>query len=111
MNPRGRGTKVAPHYVMTVPPGGCTSIQVRLYATEEKPQETFGSSFTKVFEQRLQEANKFYEKVVPIQISIVLILKMGPLVSSLLFQLGCWIGTNQVAMMHFGLQFYIYIIK
>jgi len=70
VNPEGRGTKAAAHYVLTVAPGG--ERVVRLRFTEEPPSsvdETFGEEFERTFETRRREADEFYASVIPEHLS------------------------------------------
>ena len=64
VNPKQKGTKVAAHYVVTVPPGEQTTLRVRFYDQQEASKETFGkTSFDDVFQQRINEADEFYAGV------------------------------------------------
>jgi hypothetical protein len=73
VNPERRGTKVAAHYRLTVPPGQSQTVRLRL--TETPPDGwsrtngsqagPFGSQFTAVFNGRRQEADEFYAAVIP----------------------------------------------
>ncbi|PTX99839.1 glucosidase [Verrucomicrobia bacterium LW23] len=67
VNPRLRGTKVAPHYILTIPGGESREIRLCLRAEEDSHAEVFGKHFEAVFEQRIQEANDFYESLSPPQ--------------------------------------------
>ena len=61
--PRPRGTKVAPHYVLTVPSAGSAEVRVRFYDSKETPVQIFGSAFEEIFQKRKKEADEFYHKV------------------------------------------------
>jgi len=66
VNPEGVGTKVAPHFQLTVGAGETQVVQLRL--TNQAPQvvgEPFGDYFEQTFAARLQEADAFYETVIP----------------------------------------------
>ena len=63
VNPHPRGTKVAPHYVLTVLGGGSAEIRVRFYDVKETPVQRFGAAFEQIFQQRKKEADEFYGKV------------------------------------------------
>src|SRR3989440_4051993 len=70
VNPEGRGTKAAAHYVLTVAPGG--ERVVRLRFTEEPPSsvdEAFGEEFERTVETRRREADEFYASVIPEHLS------------------------------------------
>ncbi|GAP94636.1 MGH1-like glycoside hydrolase domain-containing protein [Leptolyngbya sp. NIES-2104] len=66
INHAGTGTKVSPHYEITVGAGETKVIQLRL--TKRAPDEVgdpFGDSFEQTFATRLQEADDFYSTVIP----------------------------------------------
>lgn len=66
ISPDKRGTKVAAHYTLTVPPGGETIIKLRLCDNESLPKsDPFGVSFDEIFEDRLKEADEFYNGIIP----------------------------------------------
>ena len=60
VNPQGHGTKAAWHYVLEVPAGGETTIQLRLVAEEESADKGFGEEFEQTFARRIGEADEFY---------------------------------------------------
>ncbi|MCC7084205.1 MAG: glucosidase [Pirellulales bacterium] len=60
VNPANTGTKAAAHYVLTLPPGGSTTIRTRLTQMPRSPEF---DGFDEVFDQRLAEADAFYEHV------------------------------------------------
>jgi hypothetical protein len=61
VNPSETGTKAAAHYVLEVPPGESITIQCRLYCDNEAPRRAFGTEFESAFNQRLAEADAFYD--------------------------------------------------
>jgi hypothetical protein len=73
INPDRKGTKVAAHYVVTVPPGGCQVMRMRL--CDKAPADLargngaggspFGGHFEEVVRARRQEADEFYAAVTP----------------------------------------------
>ncbi len=73
VNPDGKGTKVTPHYRVTVPAGGCRVVRLRL--CEKAPaalaqgngggDSPFGSPFDEVMQARRKEADEFYKAVTP----------------------------------------------
>ncbi|XP_060574853.1 uncharacterized protein LOC132732452 [Ruditapes philippinarum] len=68
VNPKNFGTKCAGHYVLDLEPGEEAVIKVRLYQSGESPpaQQTFAPNwFDRVFEQRIVEADLFYDEVIP----------------------------------------------
>src|SRR5262249_20744814 len=73
VNPARTGTKVAAHYRVTVGPGACQVIRLRLCdlapaavaegnGAEGSP---FGSRFAEVLQARRQEADEFYRAITP----------------------------------------------
>ncbi len=73
VNPAKTGTKVAAHYRLSVPPGKCESIRLRLTPvapdalgkTYGKSDGAFGDHFNTVMQARCQEADEFYASVIP----------------------------------------------
>jgi len=63
VNPAKTGTKAAPHYVLEVAAGGSQVIQLRL--SKSAQPAAFGDDFDTVFNTRLQEADEFYNDVIP----------------------------------------------
>ncbi|XP_052799816.1 uncharacterized protein LOC128231263 isoform X2 [Mya arenaria] len=61
------GTKCAGHYVLNLEPGQEVVIKVRLYQCLEAPQgDAFSEeNFDDMFEQRILEADMFYDQVIP----------------------------------------------
>ncbi len=66
VNPAKEGTKVAPHYQISIGAGQTSVVCVRLTkkssATKGNP---FGKNFEKIFNDRLREADEFYQSVIP----------------------------------------------
>ena len=67
VNPAMEGTKAAAHYRLEVPPGGQTTVRLRL-RDGEPVGNPFGEGFDRIFAQRLREADEFYGHVVPAQL-------------------------------------------
>ncbi len=73
VNPEKKGTKVAAHCRLTVPPGECRTIRLRLTDTAPaaQPQSNgkqggpFGSSFEEAFLARRRDADLFYAELTP----------------------------------------------
>jgi hypothetical protein len=73
VNPDKTGTKAAPHYRLTVNPGACEVVRLRL--TTASPADfaqgngrqggVFGGRFEEVLRSRKQEADEFYATVIP----------------------------------------------
>ena len=68
VNPEGAGTKAAAYYRHTLAPGRSAVTRLRLSNTPI-PGDPFGKEFDVVFGQRMQEAERFYEKVIPKKLS------------------------------------------
>jgi hypothetical protein len=66
VNPAKKGTKAAARYVLEVPAAGCRVVRLRLSA---KPaSDTFGT-FERTFDSRLADANEFYDRITPNNLS------------------------------------------
>ena len=63
VNPAQTGTKAAAHYRLTIPPGGCRTIRLRLKAGT--CGDAFGPHFDEVMQARRDEADEFYASVIP----------------------------------------------
>jgi hypothetical protein len=71
VNPEGRGTKAAAWYRGMVGPGETTTIKLRLRDTAPRVRENpfNGRNFDGLFTQRIREADEFYARFVPPDIS------------------------------------------
>jgi len=77
VNPARTGTKVAAHYRLSVAPGKCETIRLRLTPTATKSLSkaykngdgAFGKHFEQVMDGRREEANEFYGEVIPRSLS------------------------------------------
>ena len=66
VNPENKGTKASAHYDGKVGAGESVVIRLRFSRSPmDKNQELFGKSFDKIFEDRIREADEFYESVTP----------------------------------------------
>lgn len=65
MCPSGKGTKVAAHHVLDIPGGEERVLRCRLTIAKEAGQEPFGADFEKIFQTRKDDADAFYDKVIP----------------------------------------------
>ena len=71
VNPGQTGTKVAAHYRLTVPPGKCETVRLRLtcVAPDAVPEtyggSAFGTHFDEVLQRRRDEADEFYAAIIP----------------------------------------------
>ncbi len=68
VNPEGVGTKAAAYYRYSLAPGRSAVTRLRL-SNAPIPGDAFGKEFDVVFGQRVQEADRFYETVIPKQLS------------------------------------------
>jgi hypothetical protein len=68
VNPEGVGTKAAACYRQTLGPGASAVTRLRLVNTPI-PGDPFGREFDAVFGQRAQEADLFYQTVIPNKLS------------------------------------------
>ena len=66
INPGKTGTKAAAHYRLQVPAGGSSVVRLRL---NTKASRDAFKTFDQVFENRLAEANEFYERITPRNLS------------------------------------------
>ncbi|SDY03331.1 glucosidase [Nitrosomonas sp. Nm58] len=70
VNPGKQGTKVAAHYQVNIVAGQTTMIRLRLSrSSPEQKNKSFGKDFDRVFDDRLQEADEFYQSVTPPSVS------------------------------------------
>jgi len=68
VNPQQTGTKVAAHYRLTVQPGKCEVVRLRLTSVAPDAQlegGAFGKHFDEMFRTRRQEADEFYAAIIP----------------------------------------------
>jgi len=65
VNPAGTGTKVSPHYQLTVGAGKTEVVRLRLTRVDAtNPTDPF-TGFDQLFEERLREADEFYASIIP----------------------------------------------
>jgi hypothetical protein len=62
---KAKGTKAAAHYVLEIPASGQASVNLRLFAEDEAPEQPFGAEFDQIFFDRIQEAEDFYNQCLP----------------------------------------------
>jgi hypothetical protein len=66
VNPNGKGTKVSPHYDLTVQAEATTVLRFRLTTTAtDQISDPFGQLFEQTFASRIQEAEHFFATVIP----------------------------------------------
>jgi len=66
VNPAKTGTKAAAHYLLDVPAGGSKVVRLRLSA---KASADAFAKFDQIFAQRLADANEFYDRITPKNLS------------------------------------------
>jgi hypothetical protein len=66
VNREKTGTKAAAHYVLNVAAGGSEVVRLRL---SNKPRADTFAKFEQVFAERLAEANEFYDRITPKNLS------------------------------------------
>lgn len=64
INPKQFGTKAAARYKLSLEPGESQTIELRLSHESVRPEQAFGQGFEDVFNQRVQEADAFYDTVI-----------------------------------------------
>lgn len=64
VNPERTGTKAAAHYLLNVDSGQSKRVRLRL-STTPAGVDMFGQEFDKIFQTRKQEANAFYQGIMP----------------------------------------------
>ena len=67
VNPKACGTKAAGHYPLEIE-GGKTSV-IQLCLTNQEGKDLFGKSFDALFTKRKKEADAFYQRVTPFDLS------------------------------------------
>ena len=65
VNPSEQGTKVASHYVLNVPASGSQTVCLRLSRLSPQQLAEPFAGFRDVFQERLQEADEFYNSIMP----------------------------------------------
>ncbi|MGF1540741.1 MAG: glucosidase [Pleurocapsa sp.] len=69
INPQRIGTKCAAHYELSINPGETQTINLRLSDTSDLTTP-FGAEFQQIFQTRLQEADEFYHRICPFEMSL-----------------------------------------
>ncbi len=65
VNPALQGTKAAPYYRLKIPAHGQVQVKLRLYDQAEHIGEPLGNGFDETFQQRIAEADAFYQRLIP----------------------------------------------
>lgn len=68
INPANKGTKAAAHYQVQVAGGKTVEIHLRL-TNKKNIKDPFGTEFAATFTKRKEEADAFYQKVTPFELS------------------------------------------
>ena len=69
VNPKGWGTKAAPHYRLRLGSGESQTVRLRLCSRTSTPGETTTSECDAVFADRIREADEFYDSIAPAKLS------------------------------------------
>jgi hypothetical protein len=69
VNPERNGTKVSAHYHLELPPGGSSTVELRL-TNKSSMSPAFGRSFEDIFNLRIAEADEFYRSIIPSTLTI-----------------------------------------
>lgn len=93
VNPEEFGTKAAAHYSMTVNPGECQVLRLRLSdiappvlaRTNGVPAGPFGPHFDEVLNARREEADEFYAAVIPASLTADAVLVMRQALAGMLW--------------------------
>jgi hypothetical protein len=65
VNPEKKGTKVAADYLLTVKPGDCQTVRLRLSQAPPKGRSDLFADFDDVLESLHKDADQFYDTVIP----------------------------------------------
>ena len=65
VNSQQKGTKVAPHYQLTLQPGESQAIRLRLTKTAPAEMGNPFADFEQIYQSRLQDADEFYAEITP----------------------------------------------
>ena len=67
VNPERRGTKAAARYTLSLAPGAQATVEARL--TDHENADPFGAEFAATFDDRIREADEFYARITPRDLS------------------------------------------
>jgi hypothetical protein len=70
INPEQIGTKASPHYQLMVGAGETEVVRLRLTRTNPDQKSDAFSDFDQIFASRLQEADTFYDDIIPAKIKV-----------------------------------------
>jgi hypothetical protein len=65
VNPDHVGTKCAPHFILTLAAGETRTLKLRLVCEQDAPAQFFGKAFDQVLADRKREADEFYSRLSP----------------------------------------------
>ena len=65
VNPDREGTKATRHLGIDIPAGEHVTVRARLVARDQEPDHAFNPGFNQAFDQRKEEADAFYDQVIP----------------------------------------------
>ncbi|PWT89429.1 MAG: glucosidase, partial [Acidobacteria bacterium] len=65
VNPKKTGSKASAHYNLTIPPFSSVSVRLRFSDQDMSETKAFDDSFDQTFSTRIQEADNFYDQVIP----------------------------------------------
>ncbi len=68
VNPSNRGTKACPHYLLEIGPGQTRVVRLRLAQDSPGAAQSPFKDFDEFFAQRIQEADEFYNDIMPDQV-------------------------------------------
>ncbi|MEH1830694.1 MAG: glucosidase [Nostoc sp.] len=68
VNPNRMGTKFAADYKLMIPPGATQTVRLRL-ADSSNIADPFGDEFEEILSDRIKEADEFYQRITPFQLS------------------------------------------
>ena len=68
VNPNRIGTKASSHYALSIAAGETKTVRLRL-SDESSLTQPFGSDFETIFQNRKREADEFYHRVTPFELS------------------------------------------
>jgi len=61
INPKRMGSKSAAYYRLEIPAGGQAVVRLRLFPQQQAPRQPFDAQFDRIFQQRIAEADAFFE--------------------------------------------------
>lgn len=69
INPEQRGTKCSAHYDLAIAPGETKIVRLRLTDKGNQTEALFGQEFDTIHRDRILEADEFYQRVCPFELS------------------------------------------